>query len=75
MVRALQFAPSTFFPLEINFKYTQPCAVYRWGPTQFHHSFTLEWLLVESDGGRVGQSFVLGKDIRYDDFHVNLLFF
>ena len=25
MVRALQFAPSTFFPLESTYKYTQPC--------------------------------------------------
>ena len=74
MVRALQFAPSALFPLEITCKYTQPCAIYRWGPTQSHRSFTLEWLLVGSDGVRVGRSFVLGGDIRYDDFHAILLF-
>ena len=68
MVRALQFAPFTVFPLESNCKYTQLCAIYRWGRTQFHHSSTLEWLLVGSDGGRVGQLF-------YDDFHVVLLLF
>ena len=75
MMRALQFAPSTLFLLESTCNYTQPCAIYRWGPTQFHQSSTLEWLLVGSDGGRVGQSFVLGKDINYDDFHVSLLLF
>ena len=75
MVRALQFAPSTFPPLESNCKYTQPCAIYRWDPTQFHHNSTLEWLLVGSNEGRVGQSFILGKDIRYDDFNVSILLF
>ena len=75
MVRALQFAPSTFFLLEITCKYTQPSSIYRWGPTQFHLSSTLEWLLVGSDGGWVGQLFVLGKDVFYDDFHVSLLLF
>ena len=68
MVRNLQFAPSTLFPLESTCKYTQPCAIYRWCRTQFHHSSTLEWLLVRSDGVRVGQ-------LIYDDFHVTLLFF
>ena len=66
MVRALQFAPSTLFTLESTCKYTQPCAIYRWGQTQFHHSSTIELLLVGSDGGRLGQLF-------YDDFHVSLL--
>ena len=75
MVRALQFAPSALFPLEITCKYTQPCAIYRWGPTQFHHSSTLEWLLVGSDGGQVGQSFLLTKEICSDDFHVSLMLF
>ena len=75
MVRAIQFSHSTLFPLESTCKYTQPCAIYRWGPTQFHHSSTLEWLLVGSDGVRVGKLLVLGKVIRYDDFHVSLLLF
>ena len=75
MVRALQFAPSKLLTLESTCKYTQPCAIYRWGPNQFHHSSTLEWLLVGSDKGRVVQSFVLGKDIFNDDFHVSLLLF
>ena len=74
MVHALQFAPSTLFTLESNCKYTQPCAIYRWCPNQFHHISTIEWLLVGSDGGRVGQSFLLGKEIRSDDCHVSLLF-
>ena len=75
MARALQFAPYTFFPIEITCKYTQPCAIYRWGPTQFHHSSTLKWLFVGSYGGRVGQWFLLSKGIRSDDFHVSLLLF
>ena len=53
MLHALQFASSTFFPLERTCKYTQPCTIYHWGQTQFHHSSTLEWLLVGSDGGRL----------------------
>ena len=75
MVRAIQFAPSTLFPRESNCKYTQPCDIYRWGETQFHRSSTLEWILVGSDGGRVGQSFLLGKEICSDDFHASLLLF
>ena len=65
MVRALQFAPSALFPLERTCKYKKYCAIYRWGQTQFHHSSILEWLLVGSDGVRVGQLLVLGKDIFY----------
>ena len=68
MVRALHFVPSTLFPLESTCKYTQPWAIYRWGRTQFHHSSTLEWILVGSDGGQMGQLF-------HDDCHVSLLFF
>ena len=75
MVRNLQFEPSTLFTLEIMCEYTQPCAIYRWVPTQFNHSSTLEWLLVASDGGRVGQLFLLAKEICYDDFHVSSLLF
>ena len=71
MVRAIQFAPSTLFPLVVTCKYTQPCAIYRWGPTQFHQSSKLEWLLVGSDGGQVGKLFLLSKEIRSDDFHVS----
>ena len=73
MVRALQFAPSTLFPLESTCKYTQPCAIYRWGRTQFRHISTLECLLVGSDGGKVGELFLLAKKIRSDDCHVSLL--
>ena len=75
MVRALQFAPSKSFPLESTCKYTQPCAIYRWGQTQFHHSSTPECLLVVSDGGWVGRSLLLEKEIHFDDFHVSLLLF
>ena len=75
MVCALQFAPSTLFPLEITCKYTQNCAIYRWGQTQFHHSSTLDWLLVGSSGGRVGRLLLFGKEIRYDDCHARLLLF
>ena len=75
MVRALQFAPSTLFPLERTFKYTKPCAIYLRGQTQFHHRSSLEWLLVGSDGGRVGRSFLLGNRISYDYFHMSLIFF
>ena len=59
MVRALYFPPSTLFPHEGNFKYTQPCTIYHWCQKKFHHSSTLEWLLVGSDGGRVGRFFIL----------------
>ena len=75
MVRTLQFAPYTLFTLERTYKYTQPCDIYRLGQTQFHYSPTLEWLLVGSDGGRVVQLFLVGKEICSDDFHVILLFF
>ena len=61
MVRALQFAPSTLFPLSIMCKYIQPCAIYHWGLTQFCHSSTLQWLLVGSDVGRVGLLVLGGK--------------
>ena len=72
---SLQFVPYTLSPLERTCKYTQPCAVYRWGQTQFNHSSTLEWLLVGSDGGRVGLLFLLVKETCYDDCHVSLLLF
>ena len=75
MVRTLQFAPYALFTLERTCKYTQLFAIYRWGQTQFHHSSTLEWLLVGSDGGWVVQSFLVGKEICSDEFHVILLFF
>ena len=75
MVRALQFAPSTLFTFESTCNYTQPCAIYRWGPTLFNHSSTLEWLLVGSDVGQVRQSLLLAKEIRSDDFHVSLRLF
>ena len=75
MVRALQFASSELFALESTCKYTQPCAIYRWGRTQFHHSSTLEWLLVGSDVVWLGQSLLIGKEIRSDDCHVSLLLF
>ena len=75
MVLDLQFEPYTFFPLEITCNYKKPCVIYRWGQTQFHHSSTLEWLLVRYDGGWVGQSFLIGKEIFSDDYHVSLLFF
>ena len=51
MLRALLFAPSTLFTLEITCKYTQPCAIYHWGPTQFHHSrVALGWIWWSSGG-------------------------
>ena len=75
MVRALQFAHYTFFSLEITCNYTQPCIIYCWGQNQFQHSSTLEWVLFGSDGGRVGQSFLLVNKILSDDFHVILLLF
>ena len=75
MVRALKFATSTLFSLKSTCKYTQTCTIYRWGQTQFHHSSTLEWFLVGSDGGRVGQSLLLRKVILSDDCHVILLLF
>ena len=64
MVWILQFAPSTLFALERTCKYTQACAIYRWGKTQFHYSSTLECLFVGSNGDQVGQPFLLGKEIR-----------
>ena len=75
VVRALQFSPSTLFTLVRTCKYTQHCAIYRWGQTQFHHSSTLERFLVGSDGGRLGQLFLLGKEISSNDCHVSLMFF
>ena len=65
MVRTLQFAPSTPFPLVRTCKYTQPRAIYRWGQNQFHHSSTPEWILVRSDGVRVRRLFLLGKDFLF----------
>ena len=70
MMLFLHFAPSTLITLERTFKYTQPCAIYRWYQKKFHHSSTLEWLLVGYDGGQVGQSLLPGKEIRSDDCHV-----
>ena len=64
-----------FFTLEITCKYTQPCDIYRWGQTQYHHGSTHEWLLVGPDGGRVGQSLLSEKEICSDDFRVILLLF
>ena len=75
MVRTIQFSPFTLFPLEITFKYTKTCAIYRWGQTQFYHSSTIEWLLVGYDGGQVGQLFLTGKEMSYDDCHVSLMLF